>query len=157
MTRIRPENENRRVGRRRQVLKLTIALLAVAAAGSASAAGWRSLRLDATTEVSFRESVAEFQEKLPPPHWYAFGMALQEIWTQGAAAAAAENHQYTASDYFRQLDGLGYAEVVRITDPTGATEQQRRVAYEKARRDAQPVPDPTPHDWVGALLRYPTG
>ena len=36
------------------MLKLTVAVLAVALAGTASAAGWRSLRVDGSSEASLR-------------------------------------------------------------------------------------------------------
>ncbi len=90
------------------MLKLTIAVLAIALAGSASAAGWRSLRIDASSEASFSESVAAFQEKLSPVRRYVFASALQDIWTLGTKNADAEQREYTESDYLRQLDGLGY-------------------------------------------------
>src|SRR5687768_2779306 len=107
------------------MLKLTIAVLAVALAGSASAAGWRSLRIDASSEASFSESVAAFQEKLSPVRRYVFASALQDIWVRGTKNADAEQREYTESDYLRQLDGLGYDDVVTLTDPTGDTAKRR--------------------------------
>ena len=47
------------------MLKLTVVILGVALAGTASAAGWRSMRIDASSEASFNESVAALQDKLP--------------------------------------------------------------------------------------------
>ena len=112
------------------MLKLTIAVLAVALAGTASAAGWRSLRVDASSEASFTESVAAFQQKLSPARNYVFLRALQDIWVQGTKSAEAEQGEYTDSDYLRQLDGLGYDAVVKLTDPTGDTTKIRlREAY----------------------------
>ena len=119
------------------MLKLTVAVLAVALAGSASAAGWRSLRVDGSSDASFAESVAAFKEKLPLARRYAFELALQDIWVQGARDAEAAQREYTTSDYFRRLDGLGYSEVVTLLDPTGDTEQARRkVAYARVGRYA---------------------
>ena len=119
------------------MLKLTAAVLAVALAGSASAAGWRSLRIDGSSDASFADSVAAFKEKLPLARRYAFELALQDIWVQGAEDAEAAQREYTTSDYFRRLDGLGYSEVVTLLDPTGDTEQARRkVAYERVGRYA---------------------
>jgi hypothetical protein len=116
------------------MLRLTFAVLAIALAGSASAAGWRSLRIDASSEASFSESVAVFQEKLSPVRRYVFASALQDIWAMGTKNADAEQRVYTESDYLRQLDGLGYDAVVTLTDPTGDTakrryKQGRDVAY----------------------------
>ena len=45
------------------MLKLTVAVLAVALAGTASAAGWRSLRVDASSEAAFEQSLAVFKDE----------------------------------------------------------------------------------------------
>jgi len=108
------------------MLKLTIAVLAVALASSASAAGWRSLRIDGSSKASFTESVEAFKEKLPMTRRYAFAWALQDIWVQGLKDAEADQREYTASDFFRQVDGLGYDKVVTLLDPTGDTAETRR-------------------------------
>jgi hypothetical protein len=113
------------------MLKLTVAVLAVALAGTASAGGWRNLRIDGSSEADFVESVAAFKEELPLARWYAFAHALNDIWLQGVTAAKAANREYTASDYFRQTDGLEYDEVVTLLDPTGET---ARAHYREASR-----------------------
>ena len=107
------------------MLKLTVAVLAIALAGTASAAGWRSMRIDASSEASFTESVAALQEKLSTARSYVFALALQDIWMQGREEATAAQRAYTASEYFRRLDGLGYEEVVTLADPTGDKAQMR--------------------------------
>jgi hypothetical protein len=101
------------------MLKLTVTVVAVALAGSASAAGWRSLRIDASSEDAFNESVAALKEKLPRVRRAVFAWALQDIWVQGTNAAAADQREYALSDYLREVDGLGYKEVVVFTDPSG--------------------------------------
>jgi hypothetical protein len=105
--------------------KLAVVVLVVALAGSAQAAGWRALRVDGSSEASFSDSVAAFQEKLPPVRQYVFVRALQDVWLSGTERAKAEQREYTAQDYFRQLDGLGYKDVATLTDPTGRTAQTR--------------------------------
>ena len=107
------------------MVKLTVTLFAVALAGSASAAGWRSLRVDGSSEASFATSVAEFQDRLSPARYQVFLMALKDVWEQGAKSAEAEQGEYTANDYLRQLDGLAYEQVVTLTDPTGDTAKMR--------------------------------
>ena|SRR5687768_8322374 len=107
------------------MLKITVALFAVALAGTASAAGWRSLRVDGSNDEAFAKSLEAFKEKMSPAREYAFGEALKDIWTQGAKAAEAEQRQYTADEYYRQLDGLRYKEIVKHTDPTGDTAKER--------------------------------
>ena len=107
------------------MLKLTIAVMAVALAGSASAAGWRSLRVDASSEASFSTSVAQFKAKLAPARYEVFLQALKDVWEQGSTNAEARQSEYTTSDYLRELDGLAYDQVVTLTDPTGDTAKTR--------------------------------
>jgi hypothetical protein len=111
------------------MLKLTVAVLAIALAGTASAAGWRSLRIDASSEAAFEESVATFQDKLSPSRRVAFARSLQDVWLQGTQRANAAQREYTRADYFQELDGRGYEEVVKLTDPTGAKAKAYRAQY----------------------------
>ena len=111
------------------MLKLTVAVLAVVLAGTASGAEWRSLRIDASSEASFQESIAAFQAKLTPSRRIAFTRSLQDIWLHGEQAAEAQEREYTDADYLRQIHGLGYEEVVTLTDPTGKKERRYRAEY----------------------------
>jgi hypothetical protein len=77
-------------------------------------AGWRSLRIDGSSEASFAKSLAALQEKLSPAHRYVFDSALEDI-----------QRAYTAEEYRRHLDGLRYKEVVRLVDPGGETARKR--------------------------------
>lgn len=90
------------------MLKLTIGVLAVVLAGSAGAAGWRSTRIDASSEAAFNESVVAFRDKLPYVRKQVFERSLQDIWVEGMEAAQAEGRDYTVTDYLRELDGLKY-------------------------------------------------
>ena len=101
------------------MLKLTIAVLAVTLAGTASAAGWRSMRLDASSEATLNESVAALRDELPRVRRQVLEQSLKDIWAQGTQAAAAGEREYTIDDYLRQLHGLKYKDVVRFTDPSG--------------------------------------
>lgn len=112
------------------MLKLTVAALAFALAGTA-AAGWRDLRIDGSSEASFAESMEAFKEKLPRERHYVFVLAMQDIWVQGVEAAKAADREYTAIEYFRQTNGLVYEEVVTLLDPTGQTARAR---YREASR-----------------------
>jgi hypothetical protein len=133
------------------MLKVTVVVLAVALAGTASAAGWRSLRLDASSEAAFNESVALFKDKLPPSRRHAFERVLQDVWTQGTLKASAEQREFTKADYFAQLDGLAYKDLVTLTDPTGDKAKRYRAEYFYARGSsyagggiaATPWPSPT--------------
>jgi hypothetical protein len=119
------------------MLKLTVAVLSAALAGNA-AAGWRDLRVDASSEAAFEDSVALFRAKLSPSREHAFSRALVDIWREGTAKASAEQREYTSSDYLRQLDGLTYAEVVKIPDATGHQAKQYRAEYYRARAGRPP-------------------
>src|SRR4029079_3313688 len=114
------------------MLKLAVAaaIFALGIAGTASAAGWRSLRLDARDETSFTSSVAVFEKKLSPERWYVFRVALHDIWDHGTKKAAADQREYTATHYLRELDGLRYEEIVNLTDPTGETARRNEAIYE---------------------------
>jgi len=107
------------------MLKVIVTVLALAITSTAGAAGWRSLRIDGSSESTFSQSVAALQEKLPPAHQFVFNYALQDIWTLGTQRAESEQREYTAAEYFRQLDGLTYKDIVTLTDPTGRTALER--------------------------------
>ena len=121
------------------MLKLTVGIAAIALAGTASADNWKDLRVDASSEDAFVQSLAEFRDKLSPARVYAFGEALKEIWLNGTKAAAAEQREYTASDYYGQVDGLGYKQVVALADPTGET-TKRRIREGIRMGPARPIP-----------------
>jgi hypothetical protein len=106
------------------MLKLAVAVLAVALAGTA-AAGWRDLRVDGSSEEAFAKSMAAFKQELSPARQYVFGEALKDIWIQSATAAETEQREYKADEYYKLLDGLRYEEVVTYTDPTGDTAKTR--------------------------------
>ena len=111
------------------MLKLTVAVLAFALAGSASAAGWRDLRVDGSNEEAFAQSLETFQKKLSPSRRMAFFRSLLDVELEGRERASATQTEYTRKDYLQQLHGLGYEEVVTLTDPTGETAAAYRRAY----------------------------
>jgi hypothetical protein len=128
------------------MLKLTIAVLAFALAGSASAAGWRSLRVDGSSEEAFAQSLEAFKDKLSPARRYVFGEALKDIWFEGARAAQAEQREYTDDEYYAAVDGLGYDEIVTFTDPTGDTAKDRYRAARSSAPHYAAAAQPTPPD-----------
>ena len=115
------------------MLKLTGAVLVIALAGAAGAAGWKDLRVDASSEDAFAKSLQTFDRELSPERRLVFGEALMDIWLKGVRDADASQSEYTAADFYRQLDGLSYEEVVTLTDPTGNTAKER---YQAAKRTA---------------------
>ena len=128
------------------MLKLTLTMLAIALAGTASA-GWRSLRVEAADLATFEESVAGFEEELSSARHYVFMLALQDIWAQGLERARAEQREYTEAEYFRQVDGLTYDDIVTLADPTGEVTRDRYrtgVANTVANRGPGVAPGVTP-------------
>jgi hypothetical protein len=115
------------------MLKVMYVLLAVALAGTASAAGWRKLQIDASSEGAFKQSVATFQRKLSPSRRAAFAASLRDIEEEGKTRARAEQRDYTRAEYLEQLHGLGYEEVVTLVDPTGKRAGYYRAAYYQSR------------------------
>lgn len=107
------------------MLKVTVAVLAVVLAGGASAAGWRDLRVDGSSEEAFAKSLEVFKDKLSPARRYVFGEALKDIWLQGDKAAQAEQREYTDAEYYARVHGLSYEDIVTLTDPTGDTAKDR--------------------------------
>jgi hypothetical protein len=120
------------------MLKLTVAVLALALAGTAGADSWRKLRVDASSEAAFSQSLDLFKEKLTPDRAYAFGEALKDIWIRGATEAQAAQREYTADDYYRQVHGLTYEGVVTFTDPSGVTARTRKHQAFLASRSTAP-------------------
>ena len=115
------------------MLKLTVATLAIVLAGTASAAGWRKLQIDASSETAFDQSVATFQEKLSPSRRVAFARSLQDIQDEGTKRATGEQRDYTRAEHLQRLHGLGYEEVVTLVDPTGKRAGYYRAAYYQSR------------------------
>jgi hypothetical protein len=123
------------------MLKLALVVAALVFTSSAAAAGWRDLRVDGSSDDAFAASLAVFKDKLPAARAFVFGEALKDIWARGSLAAAAGEAEYTPGDYYRQLHGLSYDEVVTLVDPTGEAAKAR---YISARRLTRPLPGPLP-------------
>ena len=128
------------------MLKLTVATLAIVLAGTASAAGWRKLQIDASSETAFDQSVATFQEKLSPSRRVAFARSLQDIQDEGTKRATGEQRDYTRAEHLQRLHGLGYEEVVTLVDPTGKRAGQYRAAYYQSRPRPSYSPGATYYD-----------
>ena len=134
------------------MLRTTVFVLAVVLASSATAAGWRDLRIDASSEEAFTKSLEAFKEKLSSPRVSVFGEALKDIWIQGANAAEAEQREYTADEFYERIDGLSYEEVITLADPTGATARQR---YQVALRGSALGRYEVGPEWAGFMLAAP--
>ena len=114
------------------MLKLTVAVVALALAGTVSADAEPSLRVDASSGAAFKRSLAAFKDELSPEQRWAFGEALKDIWIAGRQADDTERGRYRKADYYRQIDGLSYEEVVALT--TGEAAKLRLQAAAAPRR-----------------------
>ena len=137
------------------MLKLTVAVLAIALAGAASADERRSLRVDASSNAAFERSLTAFKNELSPEQRQVLGEALKDIWLAGTQAAEIGRGRYRTADYYRQIHGLSYEEVVTFT--TGETAELRRQTAE-LRRQAAAAPTrnaAAPHSAMPAHRRSP--
>ena len=125
------------------MLKLTVAVLALALAGTASADPSSSLRVDASSDAAFKQSLAVFKDDLSPEQRQAFGDALKDIWIVGTQAAENTGGKYREADYYREIDGLTYDDVVALT--TGESAKLRLQAAAAPPRAAPRRPAPPPY------------
>ena len=126
-------------------MKLTVAVFAIALVGGAGADEWR---IDASSHRDFKRSLEAAKEQLSPENLEMRGGALKHIWNEGARAAEAADRRYSDKDYFRQIDGLTYEQVVHFTDETYAAAlahdaaSNEGLAAPSARRRSAPFPHP---------------
>ena len=168
--------------------RLTLYIAAISLAGCASTGGWRALRVDASDQGSFEESVALMQQELPYYRGQRFTQVLAAIWMadvtdatggdvdrdgdvdeddvttllefpialrSGAPVLPIENSEDSngsrvVEDFYRQFDGLGYAEILGLADPRILEQYSRYLgirSLESSRRaerlGSSPVPAPS--------------
>jgi hypothetical protein len=99
--------------------KLALIVLTLALTACASAGSWQSLEIDGSDEEAFRQSVNQMMRALSPQRRAALGLSLHELWIKGETDANVEQREYTSDEYMAMLDGLEYALVVELADPTG--------------------------------------
>ncbi len=109
--------------RRFVVTSLTVLLLACNA--NASAGGWRDLRIDASSDSRFDDSVQQMRDELPYHHAVLFVLVLKDLKTR-----------FGRAEYRKQLDGLAYKQIVRLGSPNVTTEY---LAYYAGRPVGQPI------------------
>src|SRR5260221_101341 len=112
------------------VTSITVLLLACGA--SANASGWRDLRIDASSDSRFTDSVQQMRGELPYHHAVLFVLVLKDLETRFAPA-----------EYHRQLDGLGYKQVVHLASPNVAAEYLAHYARLHSRDAADNTGAPT--------------
>jgi hypothetical protein len=118
--------------------KLTLVVVTVAIAGCASTGTWRDLRIDGSSQASIESSVFLIQQELPAYRRERFDMVLSDLWITATLDAETEGTEYTEADYFAQLDGLRYEDVLDLAGPD-TTPRYWAVVQAGGRRGAQDV------------------
>lgn len=98
-------------------MKLALVIVAMVLAGCASTGTWRDLQIDGSSQSSIDRSVFLIQQELPGYRRERFDMVLSDLWITGTLNAEAEGTDYTEDDYFAQLDGLRYEDVLDLAGP----------------------------------------
>ncbi len=86
------------------VASLTVLMLVCAT--SASARGWRDLRIDASSDSRFTDSIQQMRNELPYNKALLFGLVLTNLETRLAPA-----------EYRQRLDGLTYKQIAHLASP----------------------------------------
>lgn len=89
----------------------------MALAGCASTGIWRDLRIDGSSESSINKSVFLIQQELPAYRRERFDMVLADLWITGNLNAEIAGTDYSENDYYAQLDGLRYEDVLDLAGP----------------------------------------
>jgi len=97
--------------------KVTYSIVVMALAGCASTRGWRTLYIDGSSQSSLERSVFLIQQELPASRRERFDMVLADLWITGTLNSEAEGAEYTEVEYFAQLDGLRYEDVLELAGP----------------------------------------
>jgi len=95
--------------RRLVVASLTVLILVWGA--SAGARGWRDLRVDASSDSRFNDSIQQMRDELPYHHARLFVLVLKDLKTR-----------FSPAEYRQQLDGLSYKQVAHLASPNVTAE-----------------------------------
>lgn len=91
------------------VTSLTVLLLVCGA--SANARGWRDLRIDASSDARFNESVQQMRDELPYHHARLFVLVLKDLKTR-----------LSPTEYREHLSGLSYKQIAHLASPNVTAE-----------------------------------
>lgn len=125
--------------------KLTLVIAAIVLAGCARTGAWSDLQIDGRSQSSIDRSVLLIQQELPAFRRERFDMVLADLWITGTLRAEAEGTEYTEDDYFAQLDGLRYEDVLDLAGPQ-TTPRYWAVVQAGGRRGVQ---DASKRPWPG--------
>ena len=101
--------------RRLVVAFLTVLILACGA--NANARGWRDLRIDASSDSRFDDSVQQMRVALPYHHALLFVLTLKDL-----------KARLSPAEYRQQPDGLSYKQIAHLASPNVTAEYLARYA-----------------------------
>ena len=85
------------------VASLTVLMLVCGA--NAGASGWRDLRIDASSDSQFDESVQQMRDELPYHHARLFVLVLNDL-----------KARFSPTEYRQQLNGLSYKQIAQVAE-----------------------------------------
>jgi hypothetical protein len=77
----------------------------------ASASGWRDLRIDASSDARFNDSIQQMRDELPYHRALVFVLTLKDL-----------KARFSPVEYREHLNGLTYNEIVRLGSPNVTAE-----------------------------------
>jgi hypothetical protein len=89
------------------VASLTVLMLVC----GASASGWRELRIDASSDSRFNDSIQQMRDELPYHRAVVFVLTLKDL-----------KARFSPVEYREHLNGLTYNEIVRLGSPNVTVE-----------------------------------
>jgi len=93
------------------VVCLTVLMLIVGGYASASPSGWRDLRIDASSDARFNDSIQQLRGQLPYDRAVLFVLTLKDL--KGC---------FSPAEYRELLNGLTYKEIARLGSPNVTAE-----------------------------------
>ena len=121
------------------VASVTVLMLVYGA--SASARGWRDLRIDASSDSRFNDSIQQMRDELPYHHALFFVMTLKDL-----------KARFSPAEYRQQLDGLSYKQIAHLASPHVTAEY---LAYYADRPVGQPFGTHNSSEGVEATVQPP--
>ena len=98
------------------VTSLTVLMLVCGAGANAS--GWRDLRIDASSDSRFTDSIQQMRDELPYHRAVLFVIVLKDLKTHLAPA-----------EYRQRLDGLTYKQIAHLASPQATAEYLAHYSY----------------------------
>jgi hypothetical protein len=95
----------------RTLVVVSLAASILLGAASANASSWRDLRIDASSDSRFTDSIQQMRDELPYHKALLFVIVLKDLKTHLAPA-----------DYRQRLDGLTFKQIAHLASPQATAE-----------------------------------